>query len=111
MYRPGTRFCTARTTSTVGPHVRDWQNFGVANATTKGTCAFTESATEYRRSDRSGGSAVVSSARLPCVLAIVGVREGIALSPSAGALGCLETASVATPRIDAPSGWAVSVYR
>src|SRR5437868_13550401 len=111
MYRPGTFFCTASTTSTVGPHVRDEQYFGVAKVTRIGTCAFSESATEYCRSERSGGSAVVSFARSPCSLAIVGVREAIAASPTSGTDECFATSIVATPRIDVPAGVAWRVYR
>ncbi|MCZ7589569.1 MAG: hypothetical protein M5U27_12095 [Gaiella sp.] len=42
------RFRTAETTSTTGPHVRDWQYCGVANATTNGSWAASAWATETR---------------------------------------------------------------
>ena len=44
----GWAFRTAETTSTVGPHVRVWQNCGVANATTNGFFAAIAWATEVR---------------------------------------------------------------
>ena len=47
-------FRTCETTSTTGPHVRLVQNFGVANATTKGRCAASSCATE-RRIERAVG--------------------------------------------------------
>ena len=67
------------------------QNFGVANTTTNGACAASESATEYRSSAVSGGVLVVSSRKFPCVLAIVGVFDAIAFEPTAGAFGCSGT--------------------
>ena len=39
----------------------------------------------------SGGALVVSSRKLPCVLAIVGVFDAIAFEPTAGAFGCSGT--------------------
>src|SRR5713101_5472587 len=103
-------FSTASVTSTTGPHVRLVQNFGVAKTSTNGACALSESATEYRRRGRSGGLAVVKAARSPWVLASVGVRDGIARSPTAGACGRFATFRIAKPWIGAPSGWATIVY-
>src|SRR5262245_26654652 len=80
------RLRTAETTSTTGPHVRDWQNCGVANVNTNGLCAASAWATDVRYSARSGWREVVSVVRSPPVLASVGVRDGIALSPTEGAL-------------------------
>ena len=68
----------------MGPQMRLWQNFGVANVTTNGTPLATESATEYSSSERSGGSAVVSAARSPFVDASVGVSLFGAGLPTAG---------------------------
>jgi hypothetical protein len=45
---PSKRRRTASTTSTVGPHVRLSQKRGVANATTNGAPASTDSATDHR---------------------------------------------------------------
>ena len=78
------RLATTRTTSTTGPHVLLVQNFGVAKTTTNGRWAAMLCATEYRRRSRSGGVLVVSRAKLPCVLAIVGVCDGYARAPTAG---------------------------
>src|SRR3954447_26276354 len=91
------RRCTALTTSTTGPHVRLVQYFGVAKTSTNGTCARIESATEERGSERWGGLAVVSAATSPFVLASVGVRDGIARAPTAGAVGVGATWRFATP--------------
>src|SRR5947207_709276 len=93
---------TASTTSTTGPHVRLEQNFGVAKTTTKGLCAASEPAIEYRSSVLSGGVRVVSSRKLPWVLAIVGVFAGIAREPTAGARGCLRTLIVHSARTGLP---------
>ena len=59
--------------STIGPQMRLWQNFGVANVTTNGVLAAMLSAMECSSSDVSGGSAVVRAARSPFVEASVGV--------------------------------------
>src|SRR3954451_2489246 len=78
----GKSFETAATTSTTGPHVRDVQNFGVANTTTNGLCAAIESATDQRRRSRSGGVRVVSVAM--GASPSFGVSERGAGDPTAG---------------------------
>src|SRR5712692_2830689 len=100
MLFPADRRRTAFTTSTTGPHVRLVQNFGVAS--TNGLCAASDPATEYRRSALSGGLAVVNAAKLPCVLAIVGVGEAVAFDPTAGASGLSLTIRFAMPWIGVP---------
>src|SRR5215510_11580095 len=85
------RLRTADTTSTTRPQVRDWQNCGVANERTNGVCAAIAWATDVRYRALSGWREVVSAARSPPVLASVGVFDGIALSPTDGALLCLRT--------------------
>src|SRR5512132_2717986 len=90
-------FATDCTTWTTGPHVRDWQNWGVANVTTNGFFAASAAATVVFRSSVSGGSAV------EIVLGFtpgfrVGLREGIAWSPTEGAFVCLRT-------VRSPSAW------
>src|SRR3954449_1078738 len=78
------RVCTSCTICTVGPHRRLVQNFGVANTTTNGFLAFSESATEYWSSEVSGGVAVVSFAASPSTDFSVGVTDGGAGLPTAG---------------------------
>src|SRR4051794_15972911 len=103
---PEKRLRTASTTSTTGPHVRLVQNSGVANTSTNGTCARSESATEQRRSALSGGLRVVSARKLPCVLAIVGVRDAIARSPPSGAWLFRVTITFPTAWTgEPPTGW------
>src|SRR5918999_1717946 len=84
------RLRTASTTSTTGPHVLLVQNFGVANVSTNGLCAASDAATEWRSSSTSGGSLVVRASTFPPSLSSVGVREGNALEPTAGAADRLE---------------------
>src|SRR5262245_34665004 len=83
-FSPSSRCWTSSTTSTTGPHVRLEQNFGVAKVTTNGTFAAIESATEYFRSDSSGGVRVVIAAASPPTDDSVGVSDGIAGSPTSG---------------------------
>ena len=101
----------AETTSTTGPHVRDWQYCGVANVTTNGTRAASASATELRYSARSGWREVVRASRSPPVLARVGVRDGIARSPTEGAaLRCLTTTFPRAWIFAPPAGFARNQY-
>ena len=67
------------------------QNFGVANVTTNGTFAASESATEYCSSDSSGGVRVVIAAASPPADANVGVSDAIAGSPTSGGGSCFTT--------------------
>ena len=78
------------------------QNFGVANARTNGARSASESATESRSSATSGGVRVVSAARSPSVEATVGVREGNAFAPTAGAFGSSATSRSSAPWIGRP---------
>src|SRR5438067_5213637 len=106
------RLATTRTTSTTGPHVLLVQNFGVAKTTTNGRWAAMLCATEYRRRSRSGGVLVVSRAKLPCVLAIVGVCDGYARAPTAGdALLALTARYPSAPIRLPPIGRASTRYR
>ena len=105
------RFRTWSATSTTGPQVRLSQNFGVENTSTNGARSAIESATEWRRSPTSGGVRVVSAARSPSVEAIVGVREGNAFAPTAGAFGFSATSRSSAPWIGRPpTGSATSTY-
>jgi len=54
--------------------------------------------------------AVVNEATSPCAEASIGVPDGIARSPTAGACGRRRTSRVAIPWIFAPFGCATSVY-
>src|SRR5262245_1260015 len=102
--------CTSSSTSTTGPQVRLLQNLGVANVTTNGTLALSESATEYWRSDSSGGVRVVSCETSPPVDASVGVSEAGAGSPTSGGGSFLDTTtlpSACTVSLP-PWGWAIS---
>ena len=104
--RAANRLRAASTTSTTGPQVRLVQNFGVANVTTNGMCAASESATEYRRSGRSGGRLVVI--RAAGAVARVGVSERGARAPTATLRERAETSSAPSAWIFAPTGWATS---
>src|SRR5215471_7878989 len=95
-------FATASTTSTTGPHVLLWQNFGVANVTTNGSCRAIACATEMRYSRGSGCVAVDSSASLPPVLARVGVSVETARVPTAGAFVLGATTMFASPALGLP---------
>src|SRR5262245_17556697 len=105
------RLRTTDSTSTTGPHVRDWQNCGVANARTNGLCAASAWATDVRYRARSGCRAVVRAASFPPVLASVGVFEGIALSPTDGALLRFRTTTLPSAcTLRPPTGWARNQY-
>jgi hypothetical protein len=106
-----TRRATSSTTSTVGPHVRLVQNFGVANVTTNGFFAFRDSATECLRRVSSGGTRVVSFAKSPPVDSIVGVSDAIAGSPMSGSGSSSETTTFPSAcTFGPPSGSARSQY-
>src|SRR5262245_13851184 len=105
------RLRTADSTSTTGPHVRDWQYCGVAKDRTKGLCAASACATDVRYSARSGWRDVVSAASLPPVLASVGVFDGIALSPTVGALLRFRTTTFPSAcTLRPPTGSAMNQY-
>ena len=103
-------FATDCTTWTTGPQVRDWQNCGVANVTTKGRPAAIAAATLVRSSSRSGGRAVLIERAVPPA-PMVGFCDGIALSPTAGAAECLRTTiSPSAWILRPPTGWARTQY-
>ena len=90
---------TAGTTWTTGPHVRDWQYWGVANETTNGSCAC-ERLRHGRRVERTVGRLArwsASAGRRPCSRASVS-STWIARSPTPGAALCLRTTMF-------PSAW------
>src|SRR5262245_2638529 len=76
---------TESTTWTTGPQVRLEQNSGVANVTTKGTFAAIASFTDDWSRARSGGLEVEILRASATVLA-VGLSDGIARSPTVGAI-------------------------
>ena len=76
------------------------QNFGVANATTKGACRSSAWSTETCRSAVSGGRAVVIFSAGES--ATVGFFEGKASAPTAGAADLSRTTTLPMPWIFAP---------
>src|SRR6476646_5758283 len=103
---PASFFATASTTSTTGPQVRLVQNFGVANVTTNGVVAASDSDTEYRKRGSSGGRLVVI--RAAGAVASVGVSERGARAPTATLRERAKTSSAPSAWIFAPTGWATS---
>ncbi len=88
------------TTSTIGPHVRLAQYFGVAKTTTNGARSASASATELWYSARSGTLDVDSSSSV--AVASVGVCDFGAAAPMSGAAVRSLTTTVPTAWIFRP---------
>src|SRR5438128_12094552 len=68
-----TRLCCASTMSTVGPHVRDLQNRGVANVTISGLPALSASAIDSSCIEHTGVRVQIGST--PCAFVVVGLCD------------------------------------